>query len=787
MTQYSKIEQNVSRIDYPGEKGIELPVIQYTHVGINVPRVDALDKVNGEAVYSSDVKAPGMLIGKCKRSPYPFARIISVDTSKALRLPGVRAAITARNVKQFPFGEFFADQLPLCDQYACYIGDEVAAVAAIDEDIAEEAVDLIEVEYEMLEPVFDPEKAIEPGVPTVHPELERIKQNIALNIEFERGQGEAGFRAADMEVERRFTTGSMHHCYLQPRDCLAWWTGDKLTFWAVTQAPFRMRPAIARALGIPEDNIRMIPCYVGGGFGNNAARIWPIAALLARKTGRPVKITLTRKEEFFAGRPFPPAVIDIRMGFKNDGTMVAKKLDLIVDSGAYVGSCRGPTGVAAGRIFNMYRLPHIKTSAKLVYTNTIPRGSLRGYGTQIGAFALESIIDIAAGELSMDPAEIRLKNANQKGEVGPHGFIFNSCGLTDAIKLASEKSDWQQKRQEKGKKYGIGMANAIHSSGAMVHIPMIGGGGAAVHVDDLGKVKVISGDTDIGQGSSTAFAQIAAEEMGVNLEDVKVIPPDTEISPFAVGTYGDRVTVEGGGAVWLAAADARRQMMNHASNLLKVPIADMELRNARFYAKGSAEPLATLEEIAHHVVLSRSGLPIIGQGIYKVPDNVTEAGEKKQYYGNYSVAYTFLCQVAEVSVDIETGKVNVHNVWSVIDLGKAINPKMCEGQVEGGVMMGLGYSLTEQYIMEDGMILNPRFSDYKIAAPSSVPQIYSHFIETIDPNTCYGAKGVGEIIGNPTAAAIANAVYDAIGVRITEIPITPERILRALREKSREP
>ena len=786
MAEHTGIGRSVLRVDVANKVGVEVPAPLYTYIGVNVPRVDVLDKALGEAAYSSDIRAPGMLVGKCKRSPHPFARILSIDTSKALRLPGVRAVITARNVKQYPFGEFFADQLPLCDQYAYYVGDEVAAVAAIDEDIAEEAVDLIEVTYEELEPVLNPEKAIQPGAPAVHPELERIKQNIALNIKFERGEGEAGFRYADVVVEKRFTTESMHHCYLQPRDCLAQWTGDRLTIWAVTQAPFRMRPAIARALDIPEDNIRMIPCAVGGGFGNNAARIWPIAALLAKEAGRPVKVTLTREEEFISGRPFPPAVINMRMGFKKDGIMVAKKMDLILDSGAYVGSCRGPTGVAAGRAFNMYRLPNIKTSAKLVYTNTIPRGSLRGYGTQVGCFVLESMIDIGAEELGIDPAEVRLLNANEKGDIGPNGFIFNSCGLKEAVNLAVDKSGWKQKRQRGGDHYGIGMADAIHSCGAKVIYPMMRGGGAAVHVDDLGKVKIVSGETDIGQGCTTLFAQIAAEELGVGVEDVKVLPPDTDISPFAMGTYGDRVSVEGGGAVQLAAADARGQLLNYAAVLLKVPVEELQLKNAKFYAKGSTEPLATLEEIARHVVLSRSGLPIIGQGIYKVPDNVGEAGEKENYYGNYSVGYTFLCQVAEVSVDTETGKVDVHNVWSAIDLGKAINPKMCEGQVEGGVMMGLGYSLSERYIIDNGTILNPRFTDYKIATPSSIPVIHSHFIETVDPNTCYGAKGVGEIIGDPTAAAVANAIHDAIGVRITDIPITPEKVLKALREKNRE-
>jgi len=759
---------------------------QYSHIGKSIPRVDAQVKAAGEAAYSCDIKIPGMLLGKCKRSPHPFARIVSIDIAKALKLPGVRAVITARNITQSYFGEFVSDQLPLCDQYAYYAGDEVAAVAAIDDDIAEEALDLIEVEYEVLSPVFDSEKAMEPGAPAVHPELEGVKQNIVFRINFERGEGEAAFKDADVILEERFSTQPQHQCYLQPRDCVAAWDGGRLTLWAVTQSPFRMRPPIARAVGVPEDHVRMIPCYVGGGFGNNAARIWPIAALLARKARKPVKFVLTREEEFISGRPMASSIIDMRMGFKKDGTMIAKKMDVIINAGAYVGSCRGVTVVASGRADNMYRLPNIKTSAKLVYTNNIPRGALRGYGTQLTTFALESMVDMAAEELDIDPTEIRLKNASQKGDTTVHGLIFNSCGLSDAVRLAAEKSGWKEKRKEKGRNYGIGLANAIHVSGARIIYPVFEGSAAIVHVDELGKVRVLSGEVDIGQGSTTVFAQIAAEELGVGIDDVNVLPVDTDVSPFAKGTFADRVTALGGAAVRKAAADAKRQLLGRAAEILKTNADELELRNKKFYVKGSVEPIATLEEIARQVVLKRSGLPIIGQGDYTVPDYVVEDGEKSQYYGNYSIAYTFLTQIAEVCVDPETGKVDVHHMWLAIDLGKAINPKACEGQVEGGIMMGLGYALSEDYIVDKGMMLNPNFTDYKIATSSGIPQIHSFFIETIDPATPYGAKAVGEAIGDPTAAVIANAVYNAVGVRIKDLPVTPEKILKALREKNKQ-
>ncbi len=756
---------------------------QHLFIGKSIPRVDGPVKATGEAVYSSDIKLPGMLTGKCKRSPHPFARILSIDISKAMKLTGVSAVITARNVTQSYFGEFVMDQFPLCDQYAHYVGDEVAAVAAIDEDVAEEALDLIEVEYELLTPVFNPEEALKPGAPAVHPELEGVKQNVAFHIDFERGEGEAAFKQAEVILEERFTTQTMHQCYLQPRDCVAAWEGDRLTLWAVMQSPYRMRLPIARAVGVPEDRVRLVPGYVGGGFGNNTASIWPIAALLARKVGKPVRLVLTREEDFVSGRPLPSAIFDMKIGFTRNGTMVAKKMNMSMDTGAYVGSSRGILAVASIHEDNMYRLANLKTSSKLVYTNNVPRGALRGYGNQLTTFALESMIDMAAKELDIDPAEIRLKNASRKGDTSVHGFIFNSCGLSEAVQIAAEKSGWREKKRGMGKNYGIGMASALHSCGARNLFPIFEGSAAIVQVDQLGKVRVLSGELDIGQGSTTVFAQIAAEELGVDIEDVKVSPVDTDVSPFAKGSCASRVTPLGGAAVQKAAADARRQLLSYAAETLKTNVDKLELKDKRFYVKGSAEPIATLEEIAHRAVFHRSGLPLIGEGIYKVPDNVVNVTPASQYYGNYSVAYTLLAQIAEVYVDPETGKVDVLNLWSAVDLGKAINPRSCEGQVEGGVMMGLGYALSEDYIVDKGKMLNPGYRDYQVPRFSSTPQIHSFFIETIDPEIPYGAKGISEAICNTTAAVIANAVYNAIGVRIKDLPITSEKILRALKNK----
>ena len=750
----------------------------YAVIGKSVARVDGREKVTGEAVYSSDFTLPGMLIGRCKRSPHPFARIRSVDCAKARRLSGVRAVLTARDVRQDHFGEYADDQLPLCDRYAYYAGDEVAAVAAVDADAAEEALALIEVEYEPLEPVLDPEQAMAPDAPAVHPELKEVRQNIAYRLDFARGEGEAALNHADFVIEERFSTQTMHQVYLQTRDCLAAWHGDRLTLWAVLQSPFRMRIPLARALGISEDQIRIIPCSIGGGFGNNALRIWPISALLARETGKPVKMVMSRQEDFLAGRPLGSQIIQMRMGFKRDGTMVAKVMDVIADAGAYTGSSRGVLSASASRADNLYHIPHIRVAAKLVYTNTVPRGSLRGYGTQTTTFALESLIDMAATSLKIDPAEIRLKNAARKGDVSVHGLHFKSCGLVESIELAAARSGWKQKRAQKpegGKKYGIGLACAIHVSGNRNVLKLYDGSSALVNLDSAGTVRVLSGELDIGQGSETVFAQIAAEETGVRIEDVRVLPVDTEVSPFALGTFGDRVTVLGGMAVKMAAADAKRQFLSSAAELLEANPLDLEIREGEIFVKGSPQPLATVKKMSQEIVFRRGGLPIIGQGNYTVPDSVV-ASDARTQYGNYSIAYTFLTQIAEVAVDPETGKVDLLAVWSAVDLGKAINPKACEGQVEGGVMMGAGYALSEEYRLQNGRVLNPNLHDYKIPSFTDLPRIHSFFIETIDPETPYGAKSIGEAVGDPTAAAIANAVYDAVGVRVRDLPILPEKV-----------
>lgn len=760
----------------------------YSFVGKDVLRVDAQAKVTGEAIFTTDMALPGMLCGKILRSPYPFARIVSVNTARAGRLAGVRAVITAGDVTQCPFGSVISDELPLADKYVRYFGDQVAAVAAVDEETAEEAMDLIKVEYEELTPLLSPEEAMRPGALAIHPEREEVKFNIARHYEFVRGKGEAAFKEADLVVEDRFSTQPQHHAYLETQTSIAQWdSSGRLTIWASTQSPSGLRNLVAQALGIAVHRIRVIQPYVGGGFGGKiyGLGLHPISALLARKAGKPVKIVYTREEDFIAGRPRVSEVIDLKLGFKKDGTMVGKSLKITGDAGAYAGVAANVVAVSMVRSDCLYRLANIKAEANIVYTNKIPRTAFRGFGNPEMLFAMESLIDVAAERLGIDPTEIRLRNASQKGDITAHGWILNSCGLSESIRLAAQKAGWKGKKQKRKVNYGIGLACQVHVSGRL-HDSVHRGSSAIINIDQYGRVKVVSGESEIGQGMLTVFAQIAAEELGINMQDIEVAPfVDTDSSPFGRGTFGSRVTLNGGNAVLLAAKDVRKQLLKHAAEKLELRPNELELKDSKFYVKGVPKAMLTLSDLARNVVIRKmGGVPITGRGEYLAPDYVMV--DDKSLYGNYSVAYAFSTQIAEVEVDPETGKVDVLDIWVAEDVGKAINPKLCEGQVEGAVAQGIGFALREDYLWEKGKLLNPHFSDYKLQVFAGTPRIHSFWVETNEPGGPFGAKSIGEAAGNPTAVAIANAIYNAIGIRFKDFPITPEKIVKALAGKKPE-
>lgn len=758
-------------------------------IGKSFPRIDAKEKVTGEAKYCVDLNLPGMLYGKIKRSPLPFARISNIDKSKAEKVNGVKVVITGEDTPKIPYGVFVQDELPLATTLVRFVGDEVAAVAAIDEDIAEEALELIQVEYEELSPILDPEQAMLPDASPIHPELKNIKFNIASHIDYMRGDPDIGFSESDLIIEDRFVIQAVHQAYLEPQACIALFeTSGRLTFWGSLQSPFRARVLIAKALGMREHDIRMIQPYVGGGFGGKggaAQPLYPISAILSKKSGKPVKIVNSRKEDFMAGRPSLPEIIRIKLGLKRSGKIIAKDVRIIADGGAYAGNAPGALSNSAVRAGSLYRIQNIRMNADLVYTNKISKGSCRGYGNPQMHFALESLVDDAAKELNIDPRDLRLINATRKGDTTAHGWLINSCGLSESIEKASDESNWSQKRKKDEKGQGIGMACLVHVSGNRGSFPLFDGSSAIIMMNEFGKVKMISGDGDVGQGASTVFAQIASEELGISIEDIKVLPVDTEISPFGLGGHASRLTTIGGNAIKMAAINLRQEIFKAGAEVLEANVEDLEIKNGKILVKGSPERGILITEFAFKEVIKRGGRPFVGSGNYVVPDWVV-VPDTKTRYGNISVGYPFGTQVAEVRVDKETGKVDVLGLWAAHDLGKAINPMAAEGQIEGGIVFGIGMGLTESYVWEEGRILNTNFMDYKIPTAMDVPLISTILIESKDPNGPYGAKGLGETTLVATSPALANAIFNAIGVRIKELPITSEKILRALQNRQNE-
>lgn len=753
-------------------------------IGRRIPKLDSIYLATGEAQFLDDIQLPGMLFGKVLRSPHPHAKILRIDTRRAEKLPGVKAVITAEDTTKVKFCHLpiTPNKMALADERVRFVGEEVAAVAALDEATAREALELIQVEYEPLPAVFDPEEAMKPEAPLLY---EDCPSNIASHFVRQFGDLEQGWRDAHQIFEDRFTCPPVVACTMEPHGCIASFDGGgKLSIWTTTQNPYNTQKALAGVLKMPMHHIRVLNTFVGGAFGNKSVilPLEPIAAFLSQKAQKPVKLINDRREEFISTRTRYAMVIYLRTGVKNDGTLTAREAKVITNNGAHNNKAPGITLLTCNRIGNLYRIPHSRTEAWVVYTNNQYGDALRGWGGPQAHFAVESQMDIVAEALKMDPLEFRLKNANQPGDTTAWGWKITSCGLTECLQEAARLSHWHSKRKERGLR-GIGIASVIHTGGGSMGTH--GGGNfseVSLKVNSDATVSVLTGDSEIGQGSDTIMAQIVAEELGVPLENVKVTSRDTDVTPVSMGTWGSRVTFIGGNAARMAAAEARRQLFQVASKMLEVASDDLVARSGKIYLKGSPTPVLTVAQVASESIVKR-GQTITSKATYSPPN--TSPPDLKTGYGNYCPTYAFGAHVAEVEVDVETGKVQVLRVTAVHDVGKAINPLLLEGQVDGGVAMGIGYALLENLQWKDGQTLNPSFCTYKIVNAPEIPAIQAHFIETIDPHGPFGAKGIGEPTTIPTAPAIANAIAHAIGVRIKDLPITPDKILRALREKSK--
>jgi putative selenate reductase molybdopterin-binding subunit len=734
-------------------------------------------------VFTSDIKLSGMLYGKILRSTVPHAKIRKIDISKAAKLRGVKAIITSRDTPlvKYSISPTWADQMILDDQKLRCIGDEIAAVAAVTEEIAEAALELIQVQLEELPGVYDPLEAMKEGAPLVH---DAVAHNISKKMTMECGSVEEGFAEADLILEDTFKTQAQSHCSLETHCCIATCSPtDDVKLWVSAQAPHPLRQRIAGALNIDAGKIHVVTPFIGGGFGSkiDLEPAHAISILLAKKTGKPVKIEHSRKEQFIATRMRHPTLTKLKFGVKRDGTIVAKQAKVVMDNGAY--NSHGPAVMAYNNVMfsTLYRVANIKYEGSLVYTNKNWGGACRGYGDPQASFAQEVMLDMIAEKLNMDPIELRLKNANIPNEVTSNAVKITSCGLKECLTEAKKRSDWLEKRAHNKKYRGLGVAAMIYTGGGS-----IGSGfnysGATLQMNADGTLHLLMGALDIGQGSNLILTQMAAEVMAVEPEAIRLTTADTDTTFPCMGTFGSRVTFCGGSAVTQAAKGLKQLLLENASEMLEANIDDLELKEKKIFVKGTPDKSLTYAEIGAASFFKKKK-PLVAHGYYNGPEDVSPEFDPNTYRGYPAPSMAFAVQIAEVEVDPATGKAEILNFTAAHDLGRAINPLLAEGQIEGGAAQGIGWALMEDVQFENGEIVNPNFHDYKMLTIKDMPKISPILIESIDPNGPFGAKGLGEPAMVPTAPAIINAIYNAVGVRIKDLPATSEKIYQGLKEK----
>jgi 4-hydroxybenzoyl-CoA reductase alpha subunit len=753
---------------------------KYSVIGQRVRRVDGPDKVTGSTRYTFDMVLPNMLYGKILRSPHPHAKILSIDTSKAEKLIGIKAVVTGKDTPGRKLGVWrrfpeLCDEEILCREKVRYIGDPVAAVAAIDEDTAEEALDLIEVEYELLPPVFDPLEAINEEAPQIHDGVE-LNINVTRHIEW--GDVDEAFKHCDHIREDQFKCPSQAHVCLETHDAVASFDhGGKLTVWTSTQASYFMQVLLAEALDLREGDVRVIKLPTGGGFGSkfelDSAQF--CASVLSMKLRQPVKIVLSREEEFTATKRRTPMYYYTRLGAKKDGTLLAKEVRVITEGGAY--TAMGATALYLTGFFSSfpYKYPNYRCDGYRVYTNTAPTSAMRGFGAPQAVFVGESQLDMLAEDLGIDPIEIRRKNGMTPNYEVPGQAYIQSCGLHQCLDKIEEHI---KKRGELPPNRGIGVAAYGFMSGGIFNWfdTPYAFSAAIVRINIDGKVDLFTGACEIGQGSDTTLSMICAEELGVKLEDIRIHAADTGICPVDLGAWGSRTTLMNGNAVKMAAADAKRQLLEFAGARLGANIVyDLDIKDRWVHLAERPERGVPYFDIVKEAIRGKEGEVIIGRGHY--------TPHRK---GMISPAYSFGVQAVEVEVDPETGKYKLINVTTAHESGTVINPIGIEGQLEGAIMMAGGYGLCEDQPMDEGRILNPSIVDYKLIRSLDMPETEILEIDTYEPEGPFGAKEAGEGLTNPTAGAIGNAIYKTVGVRINNLPITPEKVFRALREKEKQ-
>ena len=792
----------------------------FSIIGKPIAMVDAAGKTTGAGKYADDFSLPGMLVGKILHSPYPHARIRRIDTSRARALDGVVAIVTGEDApNQYGILPVGHDETALAVEKVRYVGDNVACVAAISEEIAECALELIDVEYEPLPAYFDPEESMKAERDLIH---ENRPHNLEKDYHHVFGDPDKGFAEADYVHEARYIANEVTHAAMEPHCTLANFDLDpytgklgRLTVWSSTQVPYYLQHKLSLVLEMPMSQIRVIKPLVGGGFGGKS-EIIPleiIAAVAARAARAPVKITYTREEVFWAHRGRPRTIIDLKTGVKNDGRVTAVACKVIQDGGAYC-SYGVVTILYSGALLGaLYDIPNIRYDGYRVLTNKPACGAMRGHGTVNVRFAFESQMDEIAVKLALDPAAVRQVNLLKPPTVTVNGLRVLSYGLPECIDQVVQRSGWYERKGKLPKGRGLGVACSHYVSGAANSIIRSDMPHSTVNIkiDRDGGVVVYTGAAEIGQGSDTMTAQIVAEVLGCGLARVKVIAADTDLTPIDLGSYSSRVTFMSGNAALRAAEDVKKNIVSAAAKAMNCAAEDVEMRDDRVWKRGTTSSDFEQDSASGHVdgqILRGSVLQtrkdagpkehmsfeeavvaaidfhgaLTGTGSYAPP--VEARGGKHKGAGvGPSPAYSYSAQVAEVSVDEDTGEVTVHKIWAAHDCGRALNPVAVEGQVIGSVWMGLGQALQEEMVWKDGLLMNPGMLEYRSPSSAESPDIECIIVESVDPEGPFGAKEAGEGSLAATIPAISNAIYDAVGIRLRESPFTPERILAALRAK----
>jgi CO/xanthine dehydrogenase Mo-binding subunit len=758
---------------------------ELSSIGHAVAKPDAWLKATGSATYAGDVRLPGMLEARVLRSPYPHARIVSIDTSEAEALPGVFAVVTGKDCTGTRIGRFIRDRHALAREKVLYIGEPVAAVAAMDEETAERAVQVIEIEYDELPAVFDLEHALAPDAPILHPDLSDYQDaarsvregNLRNRVRHEVGDVDAAFREPGAVVyEATYRTPRQNQGFTEPHAAIAQADGTgKVTVWASIKAPFRARVSIADTLGIPMSRVRLIAPAIGGDFGGKgAAFIEPIVALLARKAKRPVRLTLSRVEELRAMTSRPTCVMTMKRAARPDGTLTALESTSLYAVGGVDDTMAGSVN-AATSLIGAYRIPNVRLEATAAYTNNSPSGHVRAPSGPQTAFALESAMDSLARKLGMDPLVFREKNALHDGDVVPsgHGVLHNS-GLEEVIQRGRDwmKRELGPKRPNQGVGIALGLW-ALHPNPPAVD------SAATVKIDVDGSVAVLTGVADQGGGQWTLVAQVASEVLGIPFDRVSVIAADTEATPYESGTGGSNTTYRVGNVIRQAAEEARHKLLRVAAERLNVDEEELDLVEGEVIVRADPSKRITIAAAAQAAMASPAG-PIVGTSAEGRELEIREHGEEQAERVD---APSFASHIAQIAVDPETGVIDVERYYTAQDVGKALNLLACKGQIEGGVVFGLGYSLTEELLSENGQNLNSNLWEYLLPTAPHVPELTVDVVEVPSTFGPFGAKGIGETPCIPVAAAIANALEDAIGVRVTEAPLTPERVLTAIREQ----